>query len=114
MEIIFSRTLYPLDTIISLSLCVPVNLRAIDILSWHLILCDHHRSAEMAVSVAPGAGIDQLMLCRRLGGERGKGNIGRWVVVTARTFFHATQIYTTCSLKLSFLGFHLHFSLNCL
>ena len=41
------------------------------------------------VRVVPGAGgggdggIDQLMLCRRLGGGgrgRGKGNIGRWVV----------------------------------
>ena len=41
------------------------------------------------VRVVPGAGgggIDQLMLCRRLGGGRGKGNIGRWVVVTARAF----------------------------
>ena len=75
MEIIFSPTLYPLYTILSLSLSVPVNLRAIDILSWHLILSDHHRSAEMAVEwrAGGGGGIDQLMLCRRLGGGRGKG-----------------------------------------
>ena len=60
-------------TLIDLKLSSPGNLRAIDILSWHLILADHHRSGDGSAGTG---GIDQLMLCRRLGGEGEHWQVG--------------------------------------